>query len=131
MSDSIILDKDAGVNPTIPVCPVCGEPKNEIMLTGAAGGKWARKNGRSDGQMPMYVHLADDCEPCDECKKKGVAIFEVDDETHHLTGFRWLVTEACIKRLLRDEALEKALKGRVVLIKENDAYQLGFHAEVK
>lgn len=39
-----------GLNPTIPVCHYCGEPKNMIMLTGLEGEKWAKENGHSDGE---------------------------------------------------------------------------------
>lgn len=59
MSKGIKIGK-AGLNPTIPVCHYCGKGKNLIMLTGLAGETWAKKNGRSDGQMPMEVYVTED-----------------------------------------------------------------------
>lgn len=90
-----------GLNPTIPLCHYCGKPKNMIMLTGLAGEKWATKNGHSDGEMPMHVYVEDDVEPCDECKKKGIALIEiVPGEPPKPTGCLWLVTENMIDRML-------------------------------
>lgn len=129
---SIRLDKEAGINPTIPVCHYCGKEKNEIILTGAAGGKWARENGHADGHMPMLVFIENDVVPCDECKKKGVAIAEISDEDQKkLTGRRWLVTEDFVRRLLQKDKdlLEKALEVRVMLMPEEFTKALGLVKE--
>ena len=116
-----------GLNPTIPLCHYCGKPKNMIMLTGLAGEKWAKKNGHSDGEMPMYVHVEDDIEPCDECKAKGIALVEViPGDTLKYTGDRWLVTEACIERLAGkdSELYKRAMEKRVMLIDSTAADQI-------
>lgn len=74
MSGNIKLSKKYGLNPTIPVCFFCGEPKNEIALLGHIGD--GRKH--EDIEAPKYTVL--DYEPCDCCKEKfgkGVLIIEV------------------------------------------------------
>ncbi len=116
-----------GLNPTIPLCHCCGKPKNMIMPTGLAGEKWAKKNGHSDGEMPMYVHVEDDIEPCDECKAKGIALVEViPGDPLKYTGDRRLVTESCIERLAgKDSELYKhAMEKRVMLIDSTAADQI-------
>lgn len=117
-----------GLNPTIPVCHYCGKPKNMIMLTGLEGEKWAKKNGRPDGEMPMHVYVEEDVEPCDECKKKGIAIVEViPSDPLKYTGDSWLVTEECIERLVgKDSELYKhAMEKRVVFIEPSVAEAVG------
>lgn len=116
-----------GLNPTMPLCHYCGKPKNMIMLTGLEGEKWAKKNGRSDGEMPMHVYVEDDIEPCDECKKKGIALVEViPGDPLKYTGDRWLVTEACIERLAGkdSELYKRAMEKRVMLIDTTAADQI-------
>lgn len=127
-----------GLNPTIPVCHYCGKTKNMIMLTGIEGEKWAKKNGRSDGEMPMTVYVEDDIEPCDECKAKGIAIVEVvmdeqEQKRMKYTGARWLVTEACIERLVgKDSDLYKrAMETRVMFIEPDVAEQIGLKESEK
>lgn len=114
------IGKETGLNPTIPLCPYCGEGKNQIILTGYEGEKWAKKNGRSDGRMPMYVRLEGDIEPCDECKKKGIALVEVNPETKEPSGTLHLVKEEFIKHLLShdSEMLNRVLKQRILMIPE-------------
>ena len=73
MANSIPLSPKHGLNPTIPVCAWCGEPKNEIALMGRI--KTDVKG--EDPQAPMHCVL--DYEPCDKCKEQwsqGVAVLE-------------------------------------------------------
>lgn len=66
---NIKLSPKHGVNPTIPVCAWCGEPKNEIALLG--------KLNREDSEAPMHCVL--DYVPCEHCAEQwsiGVAILE-------------------------------------------------------
>jgi len=70
---SIKLSRKYGVNPTIPVCFWCGEPKNEIALMGHIG------DGRrgEDIEAPRYSVI--NYEPCDKCReamKKGFTVME-------------------------------------------------------
>lgn len=91
MKNSIPLSPKHGLNPTIPVCAWCGEPKNEIALMGRMSHKKTVKTawgGQStvieDGDMkaPMYCVL--NYEPCEHCKEqwdKGVPVIEVTATT--------------------------------------------------
>ena len=67
----IRLSEKHGVNPTIPECFFCGEPKNEVVLLGKL---------KDDAEAPMHCVL--DYEPCDRCKEQmsqGVTLIEVTD----------------------------------------------------
>lgn len=118
MSDGIILSKKHGLNPTIVACPYCGEAKNQILITGLEGEKWAKKHGIESGEMPKYVLLEDDIEPCDECKKAGVAMVEVDSEDNKIpTGRKWLIKEDVVEWLFTEpDTLKEVLNKRVFLI---------------
>lgn len=118
---------EAGLNPTIPLCPVCSEPKNQVILTGLGGEEWAKKHGHKDGNMPMYTHVYGDLEPCDACKEKGIALFEMKGDKSGPTGMAWLVKEEFVQKLLMEEDFKKAQERRVCLIMEADAYGLGLH----
>ena len=59
MSKDIKISPKYGVNPTIPVCFFCGEPKNEIALMGKMKG---------DIEAPKNMVL--DYEPCEHCKEQ-------------------------------------------------------------
>lgn len=61
MSKNIRLSNKNGLNPTIPVCFYCGQPKNEIALLGKIG------KGKEDLEAPKHMVL--DYEPCENCKK--------------------------------------------------------------
>lgn len=73
----IPMSPNHGLNPAIPVCFYCQEPKNEVALLGYIGDK---KLGE-DIEAPKHVLL--DYEPCDKCKEKmagGIALIEVQGE---------------------------------------------------
>jgi hypothetical protein len=116
-----------GVNPTMPVCHYCGETKNMIILTGYEGEKWAKKNGIPSGEMPMTVYIENDIEPCDECKKKGIAIVEVvSDEDHSFTGRRWLMKEEAVIRIFgKQPSLPQILQKRVLIIPKEVTERIG------
>ena len=120
-----------GANPTIPLCPYCGKAKNEVLLTGLIGEKWAREHGHSDGQMPMHVQLADDFEPCDKCKEKGIAMVEMDPATRKPTGNRWLVTRDFIKKTCKQPLQDQILKKGLALIDPETAKAVGLHAALQ
>lgn len=72
MGRPITLSPKHGVNPTIPLCFWCGQPKNEIALLG--------KIGRDDKEAPKNAVL--DYRPCEECEKKmamGFTVLEVTE----------------------------------------------------
>ena len=73
MAKDIKLSPKHGVNPTIPLCAWCGEPKNEIALLGHIGD---RRKGE-DLEAPRNCVL--DYAPCEHCQEQwsaGVAILE-------------------------------------------------------
>lgn len=81
MENSIILSEKHGLNPTIPLCPYCEKPKNQVAMLGEEGDKLARALGRADGEMPMHCHLPGDVYPCDECletKEDYVFLFSAE-----------------------------------------------------
>ena len=138
MANSIPLSPKHGLNPTIPVCAWCGEPKNEIALMGRI--KTDKKG--EDPQAPMHCIL--DYEPCDKCKEQwsqGVAVLEATmvrptpyrppiqvqkDGTEIYPTMRFVVIKpeaterifngqftAGQKLLLEDEAFEKIFGGAI------------------
>ena len=73
MAKNITLSPKHGLNPTIPVCAWCGEPKNEIALMG----RIKTKTIGEDPKAPMHCVL--DYTPCDKCAEQwsmGVAVLE-------------------------------------------------------
>lgn len=124
---SVRISKKHGLNPSIPLCHYCGKPKNEIILTGAHGETWAKKHGITDGQMPMYVVVEGDIEPCAECKKAGIGIAEVESETDFkFTGRVWLISEKCVNEILTDGSLKTSvLQKRFMVVDKVTAQKLG------
>ena len=57
--NDISVSKKHGLNPSMPVCFLCGETKNEIVLFGKL---------KDDAEAPKYCVV--DYEPCDKCKEK-------------------------------------------------------------
>ena len=125
MSESIRLSEKHGIQPTIPLCPICGEEKNEIALLGAAGDKLAEEPGHADGAMPMHAHIPGDLEPCDKCKERGVAIYVVNIGTNKVVS-AMLVRDELITRLLKPgEQRDAVLKRRIMFIDEATAADIG------
>lgn len=83
MSNSIKISPKYGLNPTIPVCFFCGEPKNEIAIM-----------GRMKGDIEAPKNMVLDYEPCEHCKEqwnKGIPLIEcvtsyyIDDDRPHIS----------------------------------------------
>ena len=124
----IRLSKKHGLNPTIALCPYCNEPKNEILLTGSAGDTWAKENGFDE--LPMYVHVEGDIEPCDKCKENGIAIVEVySEDDRNLTGNRWLVKEEAVKSFVTGSLLDDILEKRIMIIPIEVSKHIGLRSE--
>ena len=73
MANSIPLSPKHGLNPTIPVCAWCGNPKNEIALMG----RIKTDIRGEDPEAPRHTVL--DYVPCDCCAEqwsKGVVVLE-------------------------------------------------------
>lgn len=92
MKNSIILDKDHGVNPSLILCFWCGEPEKGIALLGNSirvkKNKQARqpRSGIRPGSLSSSDFKAPRCmwdgdyTPCDKClskMKKGTVIIEI------------------------------------------------------
>lgn len=74
-NENIKLSPKYGLNPTIPVCFWCQEPKNEIMLMGRID-----MNGQKDVEAPK--HMIVDYDPCESCAEKwsqGVNVVEISE----------------------------------------------------
>lgn len=137
MAKNIPLSPKHGLNPTIPVCAWCGEPKNEIALMGRI-----KTDVRGeDPKAPMHCVL--DYEPCDKCKEQwsqGVVVLEAtmrrptpyrppiqkngNDEIYPTMRYVVIKPEAAErlfngqfsagqKILLEDEAFEKIFGGAI------------------
>lgn len=106
----IKISEKYGVNPTIPLCFVCGKPKNEIILT-----------GRLHGDVEAPKNVAWDKRPCDECKKlmgQGIILISVkedggDHDNPYRTGGWCVIKEEAAVRMFKDEAI---LKSRMVFV---------------
>lgn len=91
---NIRLSKEHGLNPTVPLCFYCQQPKNEIILMGANGGREAPKNAVFD-KVP--------CGTCKDYMRQGVILISVRDgeeskakDNPYRTGGWWVLKqEAC------------------------------------
>ncbi len=126
----IILHKEHGLNPTMPVCAWCGKEKGEIALLGAA----------YKGKAPMRMIM--DYEPCEECKAGmalGITFVEASPTPiakgqmpfsgGYPTG-RWsVITEEAFERNFKDsldkELYDSIVKARLTLM-EPEVYQQVF-----
>lgn len=111
------LSEKHGVNPCIAECYICGKAKNEIILTGKQGERWAREMGRESGEMPMQAVF--DINPCEECKQLGIAFIEMSHQARDATptGRRCLLKEEAVRRMLKpNQTLEVILKKRAALL---------------
>ncbi len=70
--------------------------------------------------MPMYVFLKGGIQPCDECKKIGIAVVEgKSDADRELTGRRWLMKKEAFKKILADDSmLSSVFQKRIMFISE-------------
>ena len=126
MKDSIKLSKKYGVNPTIPVCFFCGEPKNEVALMGKV-----KDIDGNEVQMGMYTIL--DISPCDKCleeTKKNLdngyyIIYEVSDNP--IKDFGKEDGQGIINVNKRSEGFKDAsfyFTSRTVYLKEDKALEI-------
>lgn len=109
----IRLHPKYGLNPTLPVCIICGKDKGEIALLGAAYKE----------QAPM--HMLVDVEPCDDCRKKylsvGVLLLEVKEDKHTPTG-----TMSVIKTEAYNEIFKTPAPARhIVFVEEGLLARIG------
>lgn len=108
----IRLSKKHGVNPAIPVCYLCGEDKNEIILAGRLP---------NDEEAPRKAVW--DNKPCDKCKeymKAGVILISVKDgdggSNPYRTGGWCVVKDEAVKNIFDEDT--PAIKSRVAFIED-------------
>jgi len=143
----LTLSKEHGVNPTIATCWWCGEGKNEIILTGAAGVKMAKQMGDPSGRMPMNTVF--DMDPCDNCQgyqKLGIMFVAIENEDvekfasaqklhgHFIprrTGPMCVITEEAAQRLPIEppELLEGIIQKRCCMLPQEVYAAMGFPQE--
>ena len=129
--DGLVLSDKHGMNPTIAVCFFCGQSKDEIILTGRAGEKIAKKAGHPDGAMPMYSCV--DKVPCETCAKymeNGIIVIETEDnpvnrEYPERTGNMWVMGEKILARILDGKTAKAALETRAVFVERSVVRILG------
>lgn len=125
--DNIELSPKYGLNPTIPLCFWCREPKDEVAILGRLG-----KAGE-DIEAPRNMVL--DYEPCDNCRDQmmaGVTILEVSKSptTEHQAAIsdgayptgRWVV--------LREDTAEYMFKDYLETIRDEETKKLLMDSEV-
>lgn len=141
MSKSIKISPKHGLNPSIPVCFWCGQPKNEILLFG--------KMDKKDSEAPMHICMDyEPCEACSELFKKGIHVIGVTqnipkegsiipihahgEQLFYPTGAYFVGTEDFIRRIVPAESVDAILKHKKLLmddsivrhyIAQNDALQ--------
>lgn len=122
---SVRLHPEYGLNPTLPVCIICGEEKGEIALLGNA----------YKGEAPK--HMLVDIEPCDKCRKKylskGVLLVEVKREWNDSRAKHEDIPTGRVT-VIRDGAFEKVFnqkfpKGKVVKVEVGILERLQEQAE--
>lgn len=126
------LSKEYGVNPTIPMCFICGENKNEIILMDANRGKEAPRPGT----------VAFDREPCDKCRefmKEGIILISVDAEKSkydmdnpYRTGGWCVVRDEAVKEFVEGDIINEILKKRICFVPDEAWEHIGLpRGEVK
>lgn len=107
---SLRLHPKYGVNPTMPVCFLCGQEKGEVALLGAA----------YQGEAPRYMVV--DRAPCERCRahmKVGVILVEALGEsmdTAQPQGGYAVLSEEGIRKLLSEPLLTQVLRTRIAFV---------------
>lgn len=118
---SIPISEKYGVNPCIPLCWFCNEPKNEVILA-----------GRLPGDVEAPRHAVWDRRPCDNCQKcmrLGIICISVreeknaDKENPYRTGGWCVLTEEAFRRVFEGlraspEIVEDSCKKRCCFLSD-------------
>lgn len=126
---SIRISQKYGVNPTIPLCFFCNEPKNELILA-----------GRLPGDQEAPKNKVWDNAPCDKCKgyqKIGVILISVRDGEEGTNPYRtggWVVLkDDAVRRLVQPQELaDEIIRKRVAFVPDQAWDAIGLpRGEVK
>lgn len=122
---SIKLSKKYGVNPGIPVCFLCNEPKNEVVLFGHIKKKnaWGAIPGTDE---PAPHNMVLNKEPCDTCRgymDQGIILISVRDgesgDNPYRTGGWVVVREEAVERFMEPgDLLDRTKEGRVAFLED-------------
>lgn len=120
---SIRLSPKHGVNPAIPLCFFCLEPKNEIILPG--------RLGPDDREAPRSTVW--DYRPCDKCKgymEMGVILISTRDGESGNNPFRtggWaVVKDEAVRRFVTDPAMaDEICEKRVAFLEDRTWDMIG------
>lgn len=118
---NITISPKHGLNPTIPRCFFCGEPKNELVLLGKLKG---------DAEAPKDAVF--DYQPCEKCQKAfkagilliGVTTVQPADRRPPIqkglypTGGYMLVKEDLIRRILSEEEAKEVIEKRICFMEQ-------------
>lgn len=117
----VYLSPKHGLNPSLAICFVCQQDKNEIVIPGKL---------RNDEQAPHKAVW--DYEPCDKCKEhmeQGIIVISVDEKLSkndmknpYRTGGWCVVREDFIKRILSPGPLLKDILKRRMVFMPDDAW---------
>jgi len=123
---SIYLHNEHGVNPTMSICWICGEPK-EILLVGAKV-KQFKDIGLADQSGKMVDKVCIDKEPCDKCKEwmeQGIICIsvkdsDIDNENPYRTGGWSVIKEDAIRRMIKpQELVDNICKVRILFVPDS------------
>ncbi len=94
----MIISKKHGVNPAIPLCFICNEPKNMVILAGRMA---------EDAEAPRNAVW--DFEPCDKCKEHmaiGIILISCKDgesgNNPYRTGGWCVIKEEAVRKMFHD-----------------------------
>lgn len=118
-----------GLNPSISVCVICGEDKNELIVPGRLKG---------DAEAPRRAVW--NYEPCDTCKRHmelGVIVVCVneklttDKNNPYRDGRIVVVKDEAIKKVISPEMAENILKSRFCFMPDTVWDALGLPAKTE
>jgi hypothetical protein len=112
---NIRLHPKYGVNPTIPTCFYCLEPKDEVALLGAAS---KRITGQDEAPMHGPVFDKEPCSQCAEWMERGIILIGVDEEKSTdmekpwRTGSMVVVSDDWVRRTIHPAELRDGILRR-------------------
>lgn len=113
MAGSIRLHPKFGLNPTMPVCIICGKEKGEIALLGAS----------YRDQTPMHMIVG--VEPCDTCREKylglGVLLVEGKGEHHTPTSSIAVIKTEAFQKIFNTPVPER----HIAIVEEGVLQKIG------